>query len=407
MKTYPTLPSLVSFFGIALAVTSQAAVWVGGNNGNDWNTGSNWNTGTVPSAVIADFTSGTAVLSSPAPSILRLRLGGVAGNSGTVIISSSLATASGQASEIAREGTGTIIFNSGADFQSGGTFRLGVVAGSSGVGTQNGGTVTSAGSISVAVSGTGVYTLAGGAINAQSNFTIAQSAGGVGTYTQTSGTLTVGLAGSGGSLFVGQAGTGTYALSGGKVVASAISVAVGTNAVGTMTQSGGEIDLVNGPNPSLEGGLTVSARGSYSISGGSLLVNYVDMQGDFDILGATSTIAIQDSLLLGATGEMKFTFSEIGISQLTVGGEGTFDAASIITVDGSLFAGTSGIFTLIDAATLSAAPVINLVGFQSGASYDWNAESGNFSITVVPEPSTVALVLAGAMGLAVWYRRRA
>ena len=408
MKTYTSLPSLVSFFSIAVAMTSQAAVWVGGNNDNDWNTGSNWNPATVPtSAAIADFTSGTAVLSSPAPSILRLRLGGTAGTSGTLIISSSLATAAGEANEIARLGTGMIILNSGANFQSGGTFRLGVSAGGNGVGMQNGGTLTSVGTMSVGVLGTGAYTLSGGAINAQSNFTVAQSAGGAGTYTQTSGTLTVGLAGSGGSLFVGQVGTGTFALSGGKVVASTITVAGGTNAVGTMTQSGGEIDLVNGPSPTLGGGLTVTARGSYNISGGSLLVNDIDMQGDFHILGATSTISIQDSLLLGATGEMTFTFNEIGISQLTVGGDGTFDAASIITVDGSLFAGTSGIFTLIDAATLSAAPVINLVGFQSGASYDWNAESGNFSITVVPEPSTVALALASAMGLAVWSRRRA
>lgn len=406
MKSSLPAFTLVGFFSIA-AITSQGAVWVGGNNGNDWNTGSNWSTSSVPNGVIADFTSGTAVLSSPAPNILRLRLGGAAGNSGTVIISSSLSTTAEEASEVARQGTGTIIFNSGANFQSGGTFRLGILAGSSGVGTQNGGTVTSAGVFGVGVSGTGAYTLSGGAINALTNATIGQLAGGTGTYTQTSGTLTVGLAGSGGSFFVGQQSAGTFVLSGGKVVASAITVAGGVNASGTITQSGGEIDLVNGPTPSLGGVLTVTTRGSYSISNGSLLVTSVQMGGDFNISGDMATITVQNDFGLASTAEMNFTFSEIGITRINIGGNGLFDPAGTITVDGSAFTGPNGVYTLIDALSFNAAPVINLVGFEAGTTYDWNLATGNFSVTVVPEPSSVALALVGALGLAAWYRRRA
>ncbi len=414
MKTLPRISAVAGISCLLFVASSPAAVWVGGNNDNDWNTAANWNPATsVPTGEIVEVNTGTAILSSPAPSITQLRVGHAVGTEGRLVVSSDLTITANAGTEIARSGTGTLIINSGANIQQTGntsaTFRFGVLAGSLGIGQQNGGSVTATGSFTVGFEGIGNYALAGGSLNARNNISIGQNLGGVGVYTQSSGTLTSGIVGAGGSVFVGQNGTGTLNLSGGRITASLMSIAGGAAAAGTVNQTGGTIDLVNGPNQSgmTNGQLTLTERGSYSISGGELSVKSMVLSGDFNITGAEATISVVNNFSLAATGTISFAFDAVGVTSIDIGGNGLFDLASGITVDGSAYAGATGTFILIDAITFNNTPVINLVGFGAGSSFNWDTANGVFSVTVVPEPGTVSLLLGGGLLLGwMGYRRR-
>ena len=413
MKSPFRLPAIAGLSLLALSTSLPAAVWVGGNNDNDWNTGANWDPVGVPNGVIADIASGTAVLSTPALSTIdRLRIASGSGSTGTVTISSTLTSTSTTFTDIARSGTGALYINTGANFQMNGgvgsSYRFGAVTGGHGTGVQTGGSVSTTGGFFVGVNGTGVYTISGGAITAAQNFSIANGAGSSGTYTQSSGTVTIGSSGAGGAMFVGQNGTGALNLSGGRLVGGTLTVGSGGTGLGTVNQTGGTVDLVNGPNAGATGQLAVT-QGSYTVSGGQVLAKGMTISDDLVVVGNDATLTVQDAFSLTATGNITFTFNDEGITALMIGGVASFEAASIINIDGSAYAGTNGTFNLIDAASFNAnTPTVNLSGFAPGSSYNWDAANGVLSVTVVPEPSTVALAMGGgALLILAWRRRRA
>lgn len=419
--------SLLFAFSVTL---SQAAVWTGAVN-NDWNTAGNW-TGGVPSGAIADVNNGgTATISSAAPNITRIRIGVGGVQSGTVNIGAALTATENAGTDIGLSGTGILNINSGANFQmTGGTaarYRFGVNAGAVGTGNHTGGSVSTTATIFIGVSGTGHYSLSGGSLSTTQNFTLASAADGSGDFTQSGGTVTVGSVGAGGSAFIGQNGAGTFNLSGGTFTASSVAVAVGGTASGNLTQTGGTMDLLNGVNTgaSWTKTLSVNNNGSYSISHGSLLAgNFavgnstvvggaaaisgdavvqlsVDLgiNGTLSVNGSDAAISVGNDINLYSVGTLNFHFDSMGISTINVVGDGAFDSAGIINVDGSAYLGGPGTFTLINASVFDATPTINLTGFSSPVFSDWDLANGNFTVSIVPEPSTIVLlVIAGLLG---------
>lgn len=437
MKENTIFSLLIALFTLP-AFSSQAAVWTGAVD-NDWNTAGNW-TGGVPSGAIADVNNGgTATISSAAPSITRLRIGVSTGQSGTVNIGAALTATDNSATDIGLGGTGFLNINSGANFQmTGGAtarYRFGVNAGAVGTGNHTGGSVSTTATIFIGVSGTGHYSLSGGSLSTTQNFTLASAVDGSGNFTQSGGNVTIGSVGAGGSAFIGQNGAGTFNLSGGTFTASSVTVATGTMASGNLTQTGGTIDLLNGVDTGMSWTKTLSVNnnGTYSISHGSLLANSFIMgnstvlggaaaiSGDADIqlsvdLGINGTLSVNGSgaaisvgnaFNLFSEGTINFHFDSTGISTINVVGNGGINPAGTINVDGSAYLGGPGsTFTLINAAAFDAAPAINLTGFSSPVSYDWDLATGNFTVSVIPEPSTMALFVIGGLAGQFFLRRR-
>jgi len=382
----------------------------------DWNTVTNWTPAGVPASAVALIDNGgTANLTANAPyPINNLRVGyGTGGTTGTLNIGANLTATA--ASEIGRSGNGSInITNGQLEFMGATTvtFRLGVLAAGTGTGTQSGGTVVSAGSLFIGVQGNASYTLSGGSILASNNFTVASGAGSVATLTQSGGSIAVGSAvANSGQTFVGQGGTGTFNLSGGTLKSTSFSIGPNAGSSGTVNQTGGTIDLLTGPAGA--GSMTIGSLGTgvYSISNGALqAVNLTIMVssnltgiGTLNVAGS-SAIDCTGQLTLGSNGVINVAFRTNGVAQMNFTGAGTntFDVGSQINVDGSAYTGGPGSFTLIDGVLFDGTPTITLTNFALGATYLWDTNNGNFTVTVgtvVAPPTLTSSVSGGTLSL--------
>lgn len=397
---------------MALALSANAGTWNAGNS--DWNTAANWLPVGVPNAAVAQIDNGgTANLTANALSpITNLRIGyGTGGTTGTLNVGANLTATA--ASEIGRSGNGTLNINSGANLQLPGTtsivLRFGVLAGGIGTGVQSGGTVGVAGTVSIGVQGEGFYTMSGGTFWASNNFTVAGSSG-KGTLTQNGGDIIVGSGGSSGQAYVGQATSpgaiGVFNLSGGTFKASSLSLGTGASGSGTITQTGGTLDLMTAPSGAGSMVIGPVGTGSYSIQNGIFnAVNLSITNGSFNVKNG-ATITLTGDLNLGGPGSIDFTFDSTGDSTINVGGVVALDPAAEINVDGSAYTGGAGSFTLIDALSFDNTPVINVSGFGGGASYLWDTINGNFIVTV-PEPQVATIVGLGMLALLGRFRRQA
>jgi autotransporter-associated beta strand protein len=242
--------------------------------------------------------------------------------------------------------------------------------------------------------------------------TIAFGAGtGTINFNQTNAfTLLSGISGNGS---VNQLGAGTTILTGSNSYTGTTTISAGTllanntagSAVGSSTvtvQSGGTL----GGNGSIAGPVTIASGGKLTPGSGGdgalSLSNGLTLQS-----GATTTFLINSAA--------SFTSINILGNSIAYGGDLEFNILNYTPADGNIFtlfnmtggATTSGAFSNVRAGGLNFVGNNGVWTASSGShAYEFSQATGQLSVTVVPEPSTYALLALGALALIVACRRR-
>ena len=132
--------------------------------------------------------------------------------------------------------------------------------------------------------------------------------------------------------------------------------------------------------------------------------------GLISITGDTATVS-GASLTLGSGGGLGFTLNETGISQISLTGLFSINAASTLAVDLLAYTGGSATFTLVDTnTTLTGNFASGNISLSTPGGYTANIlqDTANglvqLEVTAVPEPR-IALLLGG-FGLLALLRRR-
>ena len=348
-----------------------------------------------------------------------------------------------------RGGTGTLTVNGGSVTNS--TGYLGYEAGSVAAATVSSGTWASSRDLAVGVLGTGTLTMSGGLVSVAGTL----SKGTYGTINLDSGgTLQIG-AGSTGGVLLG--GTGSLANNGALVfnrsdTSTYSGVISGSGAV--TKQAAGLLTLAGANSYS---GLTTISAGTLALSGtgsigtGGLNLGTTGSPGVFDLLGLTAgSYSLPSTASLAGVGTLSGSGKSLAVlgslapgnsaGTITVGtglsldlsnsGSSVFEITSpaftagtydFVSGDGSVVFG--GILNLAfsggsyaegtDVLQLFANTggrsgnfsAVNYTGLAAGQSATFNSATG--FITVVPEPSTCASLLAGlACGGSIVFRRR-
>lgn len=191
---------------------------------------------------------------------------------------------------------------------------------------------------------------------------------------------------------------------------------------GTLVLDSGALTIGSGVNNASF--LTVDATSTIQISGGSHVIGgrHADANSDGTIQVIGNDATIQFGQFLSPKYTFDFDFDSDGISKIsTPGSYSYFGTTASLEVDGSLYTGGDGVFTLFDFAqsgTIFESENISVTGFDG---YDvvltqdspFAAENGSgpgsiYLTVTVPEPETFAL-LGGllALGHVMLRRRRA
>ena len=349
------------------------------------------------------------------------------------------------------DGTGTLNLTGG--YVSNFSGYLGANAGSVGTATVSSGTWANSGDLTVGVSGTGALTINGGLVTVGATL----SRGTDGTINLNSGgTLQIGVGGTSGVLLGGtgslvnngtlifnrsdastysgiisgtgavtKQGAGTLTLDGnnsytdGTMISGGVLALSGTGSIGTgglnlgTTGTPGVFDLsaLTGGTYSLPANGNLAGAGTLSGSGKSLAVLGSLAPGNS---AGTITVGSGFSLNLSNSGSSVFEITSPAFTAGTfdlVNGDGSVVFGGILNLafsggsyaDGTdvlqIFAATGG-----RSGNFSA---VNATGLAAGQSATFNSATG--FITVVPEPSTIALMAsagAGLAGMMRWRKRR-
>jgi len=314
---------------------------------------------------------------------------------------------------------------------------------SSGVFRQTGGT-NSAGMILVgdAAGGTGLYEQSGGVASVANQLWVGYNATASGTYTISNGTL------SAGSIVVGQNGSGTFNLNGGTVTVYAGGITKGTGTA-VFNFGGGALKAGNsfssnvpmtltgtGGNAKIDtSGYTVSLSGALSGSGGlnKLGDGGLILSGPNTYSGSTTVGA--GKLSISADTNLGTPPAGLVVDQLTLNGGALLvtDICALAPTRGLTVSGSGGIevsstktLTLAGPLALSGSATLVKTGLgtliitgpqnyglgavlQFGSSGGSGPDiAGSYSAAPVPEPSALALLSVGAIGLLayVWRRRK-
>lgn len=283
--------------------------------------------------------------------------GGASGSAGRVIHSAGSLSTDFQlfiGSEVGTVGTYTL--SAGTVTTGSGGYSLIVGRSGTGVFEQSGGHTLPGGQLRMGVSSgaVGTYTLSGGRLSSAERQAIGESGSGI--FVQSAGTNTVGTSattsGYGLRLGLNAGGNGTYTMSGGRLQwtlgsADGGVLIVGDQGTGTFTQSGGDVVLNSVDGSTDDGALRVggydasTGRGTYNISGGTLTVAGAVFVGNTGV----GTLTISGGTVKGMTGAFGNGFNvgasagSTGIVNLTSG------TLQLTRVDGAptLRVGISGV----------------------------------------------------------------
>lgn len=351
----------------------------------------------------------------------------------------------------------TVTFNGTSSFSTAGVFTVGespnAAGGISTVNVNGGSTVNMNGAATnannIGAVGPAVMNQNGGNVNAVAQITIARDAASVGTYNLNGGTLTVPNITKG-------AGTGTLNLNGGTLKASGDSATFVTGVTTNVLEGGAIIDsngsnitvatgLLHGGAAPVDGGLTKQGNGVLTLTGastytgatvvsaGTLLVNGslantsgvtvasgAILGGSSTNIGGVTTIAEGASISPGnSVGTINLASLDLqGTYTAEITGNGVNDLINLGA--GNLNLGNSSLINILLSYSPVAGDFFDLANFGSysgdstpqfafsqtlggGLSWDTSSFTSNGIITVIPEPSSALLTVAGA---ALLMRRR-
>lgn len=290
-------------------------------------------------------------------------------------------------------GTGELIIRNGGTVSSPvGPIYVGINSGSTGTVTVDGtgSDWTSTGSITIGLAGTGTLSISNGGKVSNSNGYIGQNAGGSGAVT---------VAGTGstwtnvGSLYIGQSGTGTLNIENGGTVSNTSGI-IGDSGNGTVTVDGSGSDWTSTGNITVglagTGNLTISNDGR--VSAGGVAVAASSGTGTLNIGSASGEAAVAAGILdtptvaLGDNGTLVFnhtntdyTFNPLisGTGSLThesgttlLNGANTYSGATTVS-GGTLRAGVANAFSSASAVTVGSGGTLDANGLaQTVASLD-------------------------------------
>ncbi|MGA2230382.1 MAG: PEP-CTERM sorting domain-containing protein [Tepidisphaeraceae bacterium] len=291
-----------------------------------------------------------------------------------------------------------------------GSVNVGDEAGSTGSFTLSGGTLSAATEY-VGFSGNGAFTQSGGVNNAGA-LVIANAA--PGSYTQTGGTLAVA-----GQITMVTPG-GTLTLSGGTATATTVSNVgavlitgpFGSNSYGNLTVNGNYTQTSG--KTQVDGLLTLTGNGVLSLNH-SLLTGDGIISGDVDNITGTLNPGEPPENNIGELGiEGLYTQGPAATLDIQISGYLTGFQYDLLSVGGSASLNGTLDVSFLDGFTPAIGSTFTVLTVSNGMTGEFaNVESpyplavnynlGNVTVTVVPEPASLALLAGGAMLLA---RRR-
>ena len=406
--------------------------------------------------------SGTVNLSGGA--LLQGDTGGVNGYGGVISVGDPGAGGNGRLAVLNISGD-AVLAAGNANNGYGAGLQVGV-GGATGIVNQHSGTVNMVGNYfsvggalvpatsSGTAGGTGTYNLSGGTLNAGSNGIYGGIAaigvsGGTGTMNVTGGLCTIAADGYGATLDIGsRGGNGTLKISGGTVDALA-GITIGNvygqaGSVGTLVLQGGLLDLASNGYGAAATMIVVGSGGSLVATGGTLQ-NISQILGNVTITGSGQSASISGTpmpLTMSGTGALVLAGNNSYSGGTTVL-SGTFDFStpeSVPTNPGTLniesggdvvfgaLVGVSGgdsepavaaaadtVSSVAGAESVLESLLARLRAERAGESGYGSAVGSAGSITAaaspavspaVPEPSTIVLLAAAALGLLGYARRR-
>ncbi|MGB6221279.1 hypothetical protein [Haloferula sp.] len=150
--------------------------------------------------------------------------------------------------------------------------------------------------------------------------------------------------------------------------------------------------------------------GLYEVSGSAQLglsrFLTIGANGKFSLIGSNASASLTDATLgnltMLTTGILSFTFDETGVGAVTVAATFTVDAAaSVLEIDGSLYGGGIGSFTLVDSAFMDGSfdPANYTVTGLGVENVDWSLTQetdGDLVLNVLTEEaaSTIQLTIS-------------
>lgn len=330
-------------------------------------------------------------------------------SSGTIEISNGAEMSVSGLTYLGYTGVGVIEQSSGTTTL-GNSLYIGYLSGSNGTFTLSGGTVE-AGNTAAGYYGSATVTLSGGEFTTGDHeyFSLAHKSGSSASLAMSNDAIL----NVGGDMTIAEASSSIVVATLSDNVALNVNekLYVGRleNATGTLIQSGGAVSVVLDVNI----GRKVGAIGTYTMTGGSLAVGDDIIVGDegtgfFSFSNGTKvSLDINDPLV-----EEDVYGQFLGMGELTLGGELELDLADV-TVD-------SGVWELVATTlTTSYEPTFSLTTADGGLftesgnvwTYnDWSFSeaTGVLSKSVVPEPSTLVMLVAGLFGLIAyaWRKRK-
>ena len=359
----------IAFLILSLTVRHALGVTKTWNDGNgNWSTSGNWTPSGVPGAgdvvnvTVSDpFLSRTITYdyTGTAITLNSLSVDNVGAGTPTLSMAANVLTSSGNES-IGNAGRGAINQSGGTNTVTGSAgVVLGNAAGAIGTYNLNGsGGLNTGGTINVGQSGTGTFSQTGGIATASGGLAVGFNASGNGTYTLSS--------------------SGT--LNGGAMSVQGIGEVIGYFGVGSFNQNGG-LNIIYGN--SLNIGNASGSLGTYSMTNGALAVhnyeyvgydatgNVSQSGGTFTQSGGTHTIYDFYPLSIGANSGSKGSY--------TLSGTGT------LVTNGAEFVGGfgAGTFTQTGGSNTASGPVAELdVGTSPGSVGTYALSGGTLTMPI-------------------------